>query len=78
MHFLPGDSPSAEKDLGRLQGKMLASDMSAFKDANPGAVLGDFIRWHSPRDWLSDPSHPLGGQISDRIVSFHAGLGYLS
>ncbi|KXS20019.1 hypothetical protein M427DRAFT_400291 [Gonapodya prolifera JEL478] len=25
--------------------------MSAFKAANPGAVLADFVRWHSPRDW---------------------------
>jgi hypothetical protein len=26
--------------------------MSAFKAANPGCVLEDFVRWHSPRDWI--------------------------
>ena len=29
----------------RVQGPLLASDMSAFKAANPGAVLEDFVRW---------------------------------
>ncbi|KAG0481557.1 hypothetical protein HPP92_012415 [Vanilla planifolia] len=29
----------------------LLSDMQAFKAANPGCVLEDFIRWHSPPDW---------------------------
>jgi len=26
-------------------------DMQAFKAANHGCVLEDFIRWHSPKDW---------------------------
>merc|ERR1712020_640079 len=25
--------------------------MASFKAANPGSVLADFVRWHSPRDW---------------------------
>ena len=29
-------------------------DMKAFKAANPGCVLEDFIRWHSPRDLVED------------------------
>lgn len=29
-------------------------DMSAFKAANPKAVFEDFIRWHSPGDWIDD------------------------
>ncbi|KAL6205479.1 hypothetical protein ACLB2K_022738 [Fragaria x ananassa] len=29
----------------------LLSDMQAFKAANPGCVLEDFVRWHSPPDW---------------------------
>ncbi|XP_057980742.1 uncharacterized protein LOC131166311 isoform X2 [Malania oleifera] len=29
----------------------LLSDMQAFKAANPGCILEDFIRWHSPPDW---------------------------
>lgn len=32
----------------------LLSDMQAFKAANPGCILEDFVRWHSPPDWLED------------------------
>ncbi|XP_072951923.1 uncharacterized protein [Typha angustifolia] len=32
----------------------LLSDMQAFKAANPGCVLEDFVRWHSPPDWTED------------------------
>ena len=28
--------------------------MEAFKAANPGATLGDFVRWYSPRDWVEE------------------------
>jgi len=28
--------------------------MSAFKAANPDAAFEDFIRWHSPGDWIED------------------------
>ncbi|CAB4066152.1 RAB3GAP1 [Lepeophtheirus salmonis] len=38
----------------KMQSASLLSDMEAFKAANPGSVLGDFIRWHSPRDWYSE------------------------
>lgn len=31
---------------------LLFSDMQAFKAANPGCRLEDFVRWHSPRDWV--------------------------
>lgn len=31
---------------------MLKSDMMAFKAANPHAIFEDFVRWHSPRDWI--------------------------
>lgn len=36
--------------LWRMKSDTLSSDMSAFKAANPGAVLEDFLRWHSPKD----------------------------
>ena len=49
----------------RVQGDLLCSDMSAFKAANPGCTLGDFVRWHSPRDWEGDSSG--GGQLSARM-----------
>lgn len=34
----------------------LLSDMQAFKAANPGCILEDFIRWHSPPDWTDAES----------------------
>ncbi|XP_022151309.1 uncharacterized protein LOC111019274 isoform X2 [Momordica charantia] len=55
----------------------LLSDMQAFKAANPGCILEDFVRWHSPPDWTEpDPSSdsidsPVGsdsrGQLSSRM-----------
>ncbi|KAG8096373.1 hypothetical protein GUJ93_ZPchr0013g35748 [Zizania palustris] len=39
---------------GQLEWDVLSSDMSAFKAANPDAVFEDFIRWHSPGDWVSE------------------------
>ncbi|CAI5464935.1 unnamed protein product [Closterium sp. Yama58-4] len=42
--------------------KRLFSDMQAFKAANPGCILEDFVRWYSPADWSSDaPSTRMGG-----------------
>ncbi|KAK9689239.1 hypothetical protein RND81_09G045600 [Saponaria officinalis] len=34
----------------------LLSDMQAFKAANPGCILEDFVRWHSPPDWTENES----------------------
>ena len=48
----------------------LRSDMSAFKAANPGCVMEDFVRWHSPRDWTADDhSGSSGGRgvLSERM-----------
>jgi len=25
-----------------------------FQAANPGADIADFVRWHSPRDWIEE------------------------
>ncbi|XP_057862920.2 uncharacterized protein LOC131071205 isoform X3 [Cryptomeria japonica] len=45
----------AGKNLhAQLEKEILASDMSAFKAANPESVFEDFIRWHSPGDWVED------------------------
>ena len=30
-------------------------DMEAFKAANPGSCMGDFVRWYSPTDWIDSP-----------------------
>ena len=38
--------------MARHQSSQLKSDMQAFKAANPGCVLEDFVRWRSPADWL--------------------------
>ena len=52
----------------RLQGGgLLQADMAAFKAANPACQLADFVRWHSPKDWHPNPSHPQGGMLSDRM-----------
>ncbi|KAI5674785.1 hypothetical protein M9H77_15149 [Catharanthus roseus] len=58
----------------------LLSDMQAFKAANPGCILEDFVRWHSPPDWSesgtasdaeessdSGDSSSLRGQLSRRM-----------
>ncbi|CAI5470271.1 unnamed protein product [Closterium sp. Yama58-4] len=45
-----------------LAHKRLFSDMQAFKAANPGCILEDFVRWYSPADWSNDaPSTRMGG-----------------
>ncbi|VDM81127.1 unnamed protein product [Strongylus vulgaris] len=38
----------------RAQLDVLCSDMQAFKAANPKCCLEDFIRWHSPKDWIEE------------------------
>jgi hypothetical protein len=40
--------------------------MESFKAANPHATLEDFVRWHSPRDWVDD-GHG-GGKLSARMM----------
>ncbi|KAL4566790.1 hypothetical protein LXL04_030915 [Taraxacum kok-saghyz] len=42
----------------------LLSDMQAFKAANPGCILEDFVRWHSPPDW-----EPAGNGESKESVN---------
>ncbi|KAI9233014.1 MAG: Rab3 GTPase-activating protein catalytic subunit-domain-containing protein [Podila humilis] len=49
-----GTSSDGAKMRAKMQSTQLISDMEAFKAANPGCVLGDFIRWHSPKDWVED------------------------
>ncbi|KAJ3017096.1 Rab3 GTPase-activating protein catalytic subunit [Thoreauomyces humboldtii] len=47
----------------RFQSAGLESDMRAFKAANPGAGLEDFVRWWSPRDWIEETDEHLGGVL---------------
>lgn len=50
-----GSSAEAQQIRARMQSATLLSDMQAFKAANPGAVLEDFVRWYSPADWIEQP-----------------------
>jgi hypothetical protein len=40
--------------------------MAAFKAANIGCCLEDFVRWHSPSDWIKEES-----RLSDRMASMN-------
>ena len=44
--------------------------MQAFKAANPHATLEDFVRWHSPRDWIQPKDEQDGslGRLSARMA----------
>jgi Rab3 GTPase-activating protein catalytic subunit len=54
IHERLGDSEVAQQVRARHQSAQLRADMQAFKAANPGCVLEDFVRWHSPRDWIEE------------------------
>ncbi|KAG0221888.1 Rab3 GTPase-activating protein catalytic subunit [Mortierella sp. GBA43] len=58
-----GSTSHGARMRAKAQSSQLISDMEAFKAANPGCVLGDFIRWHSPKDWVEDT-----GEISKRMA----------
>ncbi|KAL2915872.1 hypothetical protein HK105_204573 [Polyrhizophydium stewartii] len=61
-----GTGPEAAKLRARMQCAQLISDMEAFKAANPHAMLEDFVRWHSPRDWIETADGK--GRLSDRMT----------
>ncbi|XP_021909705.1 rab3 GTPase-activating protein catalytic subunit isoform X2 [Carica papaya] len=54
----------------QLEKDILSSDMSAFKAANPDAVFEDFIRWHSPGDWINDENEGSSPSRSLAMGSF--------
>ncbi|KAI9273652.1 Rab3 GTPase-activating protein catalytic subunit-domain-containing protein [Sporodiniella umbellata] len=60
-----GTSNRATLKRAQLQSQQLYSDMQAFKAANPHASLEDFVRWHSPRDWIV----PEGKENKDGALS---------
>ncbi len=47
-----GEGEKAAEMRRQIQEGSLLSDMESFKAANPGCVLADFVRWHSPKDWI--------------------------
>ncbi|KAJ3074792.1 Rab3 GTPase-activating protein catalytic subunit [Podochytrium sp. JEL0797] len=63
-----GNGPEAAGIRARMQTGQLKSDMESFKAANAGAELEDFVRWHSPRDWIVDEEGAGGmGKLSERM-----------
>uniref|UniRef100_A0A0A9XWU8 Rab3 GTPase-activating protein catalytic subunit n=1 Tax=Lygus hesperus TaxID=30085 RepID=A0A0A9XWU8_LYGHE len=57
-----GSDAEASQLRAKLMSASLLSDMEAFKAANPGAVIEDFIRWYSPRDWIETEEEDEWGQ----------------
>jgi hypothetical protein len=65
-----GGSSTDNSHHHQLQSRSLFSDMQAFKAANPTCILEDFVRWHSPKDWIvSDVGNNRKGVLSDRMAS---------
>ena len=68
---------AASAAASKMHRVALQSDMSAFKAANPGCCLEDFIRFHSPRDWIvdendeekDDEDSTPRGHLSQRMAS---------
>ena len=47
-----------------------------FKAANPAACLADFVRWHSPRDWIEpDAAEEEGNQAAPATGGKRGGVG---
>ncbi|KAF2348475.1 Rab3 GTPase-activating protein catalytic subunit, partial [Trinorchestia longiramus] len=62
-----GDTDEGSAMRARLMSSSLLSDMEAFKAANPGCILADFVRWYSPRDWIPVAAEvpPQGVEVID-------------
>ncbi|KAJ8754658.1 hypothetical protein K2173_010749 [Erythroxylum novogranatense] len=50
----------------------LLSDMQAFKAANPGCILEDFVRWHSPPDWTENDSNDVAKESTSGFDSSYS------
>lgn len=60
-----GTSEEAASQRARMQCGSLISDMESFKAANPMCSLEDFVRWYSPRDFVTDAQGK--GRLSMRM-----------
>jgi Rab3 GTPase-activating protein catalytic subunit len=81
LRSCPGSPPlsSSHRQARQLQARMaaeqgakpflhtpkLASDMSAFKAANPRATLADFVRWRAPELWAYDAGVEGGDGVEE-------------
>ncbi|KAJ2489243.1 hypothetical protein IWW37_004169 [Coemansia sp. RSA 2050] len=64
-----GTSSEGAQQRAQLQCADLISDMESFKAANPGCILADFVRWHSPRDWIvPEGKSEKDGSLSTRMA----------
>lgn len=61
-----GSNAEGSELRAKMMSASLLSDMESFKAANPGAVLEDFIRWYSPRDWIEDEGLDEWGQTKGK------------
>ncbi|KAJ2767996.1 hypothetical protein IWQ57_003722 [Coemansia nantahalensis] len=69
-----GTSAEGARQRAQVQCAELFSDMESFKAANPRCSLADFVRWHSPRDWVvPDGAAELDGALSVRMAGDGAG-----
>eukprot|EP00095_Tigriopus_kingsejongensis_P007273 maker-scaffold144_size312663-snap-gene-2.35 protein:Tk07273 transcript:maker-scaffold144_size312663-snap-gene-2.35-mRNA-1 annotation:"hypothetical protein BRAFLDRAFT_221256" len=64
-----GSDAEGSELRAKMQSASLLSDMESFKAANPGSVLADFVRWHSPRDWIEDAAEEKKGKLSTRMTA---------
>jgi hypothetical protein len=62
-----GSSHEATALRQKMQTAQLKSDMEAFKAANPGSSLEDFVQWHSPRDWIAPSKDSPISSLSVRM-----------
>ncbi|ODN03852.1 Rab3 GTPase-activating protein catalytic subunit (s) [Orchesella cincta] len=67
-----GNDAEGTEMRAKMMSASLLSDMESFKAANPGALLEDFVRWYSPRDWIEsdDDTDKFGnkmGELSARM-----------
>jgi hypothetical protein len=60
-----GTSKEGARLRAKLQCENLRSDMQAFKAANPGCIIADFVRWHSPKDLIENGESVL---LSSRMT----------
>merc|ERR1719259_564406 len=56
-----GSGPEGAHLRAQMQSASLLSDMEAFKAANPGCSLEDFVRWYSPRDFVDAQEEQVTG-----------------
>jgi len=62
-----GSGPEGAHLRAQMQSASLLSDMEAFKAANPGCELEDFVRWYSPRDFVVEEG-AAEGALSTRML----------